>query len=183
MARVGLLTMSDGRDFVAPDLDAYCRQSEEPTIALLQAAGHEVVRAEAVVSSNELATREARRVADARPDLTIFNYPVWAFPHFSLLFASVRTHKKYAHHESRPLMLAHGREIVRTMPIHPPEGVELVLTEAIRSFLRLVGGAKCLSPFRIRAQCSQDTDCCKFAAMRNCNRVKRSHLRPGMERA
>src|SRR5437868_552054 len=60
MARVGLLTMSDGRDFVAPDLDAYCRQSEEPTIALLRAAGHEVVRADAVVSSNELATREAR---------------------------------------------------------------------------------------------------------------------------
>ena len=88
MARVGLLTMSDGRDFVAPDLDAYCRQSEEPTIALLQAAGHEVVRAEAVVSSNELATREARRVADARPDLTIFNYPVWAFPHFTMLAAA-----------------------------------------------------------------------------------------------
>jgi CrtC N-terminal lipocalin domain len=31
---------------------------------------------------------------------------------FSLLFASVRTQARYAHHESRPLMLAHGREIV-----------------------------------------------------------------------
>jgi L-fucose/D-arabinose isomerase len=88
MARVGLLTMSDGRDFVAPDLDTYCRRSEEPTIALLQAAGHEVVRADAVVSSNEIATREARRVADARPDVTIFNYPVWAFPHFTMLAAA-----------------------------------------------------------------------------------------------
>ena len=91
MARVGLLTMSDGRDFVAPDLDAYCRKSEEATIALLTAGGHEVVRAEAVVSSNEIATREARRVADARPDLTIFNYPVWAFPHFTMLAADATT--------------------------------------------------------------------------------------------
>src|SRR6266550_3308851 len=91
MARVGLLTMSDGRDFVAPDLDAYCRNSEEAIIALLNAKGHEVIRAEAVVSSNRLATSEARRVADARPDLTIFNYPVWAFPHFTLRAADSTT--------------------------------------------------------------------------------------------
>lgn len=87
MARIGLLTMSDGRDFVAPDLDGYCKNSEEAIIARLTAAGHEVVRAEAVVSGNDIATREARRVADARPDLTIFNYPVWAFPHFTMLAA------------------------------------------------------------------------------------------------
>jgi L-fucose isomerase len=31
-----------------------------------------------------MAVREARRLAAQRPDLTIFNYPVWAFPHFSV---------------------------------------------------------------------------------------------------
>jgi L-fucose isomerase len=87
MAVVGLLTMSDGRDYVAPDLDEYCRKSEEGLIAVLEQAGHSVVRAENVISTNRGATQDARRVADARPDLTIFNYPVWAFPHFTMLAA------------------------------------------------------------------------------------------------
>ena len=55
-----------------------------------EAAGHEVVRAGEVVWTNALATSEARRVADARPDLTIFNIPVWAFPHFTMLAAARR---------------------------------------------------------------------------------------------
>src|ERR671918_195751 len=52
-----------------------------------RAAWHEVVRADQVVWTNESATAEAQRVADRRPDLTIFNIPVWAFPHFSMLAA------------------------------------------------------------------------------------------------
>ena len=34
--------------------------------------------------TNELAVSEARRIADARPALTIINIPVWAFPHFTM---------------------------------------------------------------------------------------------------
>ena len=37
-----------------------------------------------VVWTNELAVAEARRLADAQPDLTIVNIPVWAFPHFTM---------------------------------------------------------------------------------------------------
>jgi L-fucose isomerase len=33
------------------------------------------------------AVRLGRELAAARPDLTLINYPVWAFPHFSMLFA------------------------------------------------------------------------------------------------
>ncbi len=49
---------------------------------------------------------------------------------FSLLFAAVRTQARYAHHESRPLMLAHGGEIVLSTgeveltegpPVHHPD--------------------------------------------------------------
>jgi L-fucose/D-arabinose isomerase len=87
MATVGLLTMSDGRDYIAPGLDEYCRRSEDALVAMLEAAEHKVVRADTVLTTNRLATTEARRVADARPDLTIFNYPVWAFPHFTMLAA------------------------------------------------------------------------------------------------
>ena len=87
MARVALITMSDGRDFVASDLAAFCRAAEDVIADMLRAAGHEVIRAGEPVSTNEAAGREARRVAAGHPDLTIFHYPVWAFPHFSMLAA------------------------------------------------------------------------------------------------
>lgn len=88
MARIGILTMSDGRGFVHRDVEGFCRKSEERLASALREAGHEVVRAREVVWTNRLAVSEARRVADARPDLTVFNIPVWAFPHFSLLAAA-----------------------------------------------------------------------------------------------
>jgi L-fucose/D-arabinose isomerase len=58
-----LLTMSDGRDFVARDLTGYCREAED-------------------------GTSSARRLGASQPELTIFHYPVWAFPHFTMLAAS-----------------------------------------------------------------------------------------------
>jgi L-fucose isomerase len=79
--------MSDGREGVHRDIEKFARGVEAEISASLEAAGHEVVRAREVVWTNRLAVAEARRVADARPDLTIFNIPVWAFPHFSMLAA------------------------------------------------------------------------------------------------
>jgi L-fucose isomerase len=87
MARVGLLTFSDGRDFVHRDLVSFIDEVEQNIVNTLQARGHEVIRGRETIWTNELATREARTLADARPDLTIFNIPVWAFPHFSMLAA------------------------------------------------------------------------------------------------
>jgi L-fucose isomerase len=88
MARIGLLTMSDGRDFVATDIDAFCRSAESALAGALREAGHEVFQANGPVTSNEIATSYARRLADQRPDLTIYHYPVWAFPHFTMLAAT-----------------------------------------------------------------------------------------------
>lgn len=87
MARVGLLTFSDGRDFVLRDIGSFTKDSEERLATALVGAGHHVVRAPDVVSSNELATAQARLVAAARPDVTVFSYPVWAFPNFTMLAA------------------------------------------------------------------------------------------------
>ncbi|MDQ3795838.1 MAG: L-fucose/L-arabinose isomerase family protein [Actinomycetota bacterium] len=89
MAKVGILTFSDGRHFVheGAGVEAFARDVEDDIVGALKTAGHEVVRAREVVWTNRLATAEARRVADERPDLTIFNIPVWAFPHFSMLAA------------------------------------------------------------------------------------------------
>src|SRR3981081_777700 len=88
MARVGLLTFSDGRDFVHADIKAFSLDVEGRIAEALEQAGHEVIRAAEPIWTNTMATTEARRVADARCDLTIFNYAVWAFPHFTMLAAA-----------------------------------------------------------------------------------------------
>ena len=87
MARVGILTMSDGREGVHRDIERFALGIEERIASALEESGHEVVRASGPVWTNVLATKEARRVADERPELTVFNCPVWAFPHFTMLAA------------------------------------------------------------------------------------------------
>jgi L-fucose/D-arabinose isomerase len=87
MATVGLLSVSDGRASVHGDVGAFAHGVEDRIATALESRGHRVVRADEVVWTNELAVREARRLADARPDLTIVNIAVWAFPHFSMLAA------------------------------------------------------------------------------------------------
>lgn len=79
--------MSDGREFVHRGVEKFARGVEGDVVGALKKAGHEVVQADEPIWTNRLATKEARRVADERPDLTIFNYPVWAFPHFTMLAA------------------------------------------------------------------------------------------------
>ena len=69
-------------------MGAFARDVEDDIVGALKAAGHEVVLSQEIVWTNRLAVKEARRVAAGRPDLTIFNIPVWAFPHFSMLAAN-----------------------------------------------------------------------------------------------
>jgi L-fucose isomerase len=69
---------------VARGLTGFQADVEDRIVAACSAFGAEVVRGEHPITSNEIAVTEARRVAAQRPDLTIFNYPVWAFPHFSV---------------------------------------------------------------------------------------------------
>ncbi|GAA2854754.1 L-fucose/L-arabinose isomerase family protein [Nonomuraea rubra] len=87
MARIGVLSISDGRDFVARDLVDHINAATTTLAEALRKEGHEVIVAPEIVWTNELATSQARRLADQRPDLTIFNYAVWAFPHFTMLAA------------------------------------------------------------------------------------------------
>ncbi len=79
--------MSDGRDFVERDVHDFATAAETAIAGRLEAEGHEVIRGDGPLWTSEVATTEGRRLADARPDLTIFHYPVWAFPHFSMLAA------------------------------------------------------------------------------------------------
>ncbi|WP_419995977.1 L-fucose/L-arabinose isomerase family protein [Streptomyces boninensis] len=87
MARIGLLSISDGRDYVQRDVREHVTRAGQELAGMLAEAGHEVIIAPEHVESNVLATSQARFLADQHVDLTIFHHSVWTFPHFTMLAA------------------------------------------------------------------------------------------------
>ncbi|MET8778521.1 L-fucose/L-arabinose isomerase family protein [Nocardia sp. NPDC004654] len=87
MARIGVISISDGRDYVHTGIADFIRTTEDRLVAALTEAGHEVVRGTDIISDNALAGSVARQVAASGVDLTVLHYAVWAFPHFSMLAA------------------------------------------------------------------------------------------------
>jgi L-fucose isomerase len=87
VARIGILSLSDGRDYVHRDVAGFIDEATARLASVLREAGHEVVTAPELVCSNVSARDQARGLADRRPDLTIFHYAVWTFPHFTMLAA------------------------------------------------------------------------------------------------
>lgn len=85
MTKVGVLTFSDGRPFVAAEVEPLNWQFQEQLQRRLESDGFTVVPGEAIISTNEQAVREARRLAAMECDCTIFNFAVWAFPHLPAL--------------------------------------------------------------------------------------------------
>lgn len=91
MARIGILSLSDGRDYVHGDVRDFIGDATATLAGALRAAGHDVVLAPEIVWTNQLATSQARWLADQRVDLTVFHYAVWTFPHFTMLAADATT--------------------------------------------------------------------------------------------
>jgi len=85
MATIGLLTFSDGRPFVAEQVDELNRRSQDRIRHRLEADGHRVIAGEKIICTNESAVREAKRLAANGCDCTIFNFAVWVFPHLAAL--------------------------------------------------------------------------------------------------
>ena len=85
MATVGILTFSDGRAFVAEQVEAMNRGFQDRLKHRLEADGHRVVAGEEIVWTNEGAVREAKRLRSLGCDCTIFNFAVWVFPHLPAL--------------------------------------------------------------------------------------------------
>jgi L-fucose isomerase len=88
MPRIAILSLSDGREFVSRDTAEFIRAIERELGGRLRDAGHDVVVADEIVTTSDLATTQARRLRAAEPDLAVLNYGVWAFPHFTLLAAA-----------------------------------------------------------------------------------------------
>ncbi|MGH2387022.1 MAG: L-fucose/L-arabinose isomerase family protein, partial [Chloroflexota bacterium] len=85
MSTVGILTFSDGRPFVAQQVEAINRGFQERLRQRLEADGHQAVCGEEIIWTNEGAVREAKRLAARGCDCTIFCFAVWAFPHLPAL--------------------------------------------------------------------------------------------------
>lgn len=89
MARIGVISISDGRDHVHARNADFIQSKQDALVQALRNAGHEVVVGDDLVSTNALATSVARKVAAADVDVTVLYYAVWAFPHFTMLASAV----------------------------------------------------------------------------------------------
>ncbi len=85
--KVGVLTFSDGRDFLQKPLVEVNDQFMQALKTLLEKVGYEVVAGREVIWTNQLAVEEGKHLRSQNVDMTIFNYAVWAFPQFTAMAA------------------------------------------------------------------------------------------------
>lgn len=91
MARIGVISISDGRDHVHARNTHFIQSKQDALVRALVSAGHEVVVGDDLVATNSAATSVARQVAATGVDVTVFYYAVWSFPHFTMLAADATT--------------------------------------------------------------------------------------------
>jgi L-fucose isomerase len=88
LRRLGLLSFSDGRERVHKDLEERIHQVASEIKSALERTGEiEVIPAEKIITSSELAKEEAQKMACKGIDGTLFNLSVFAFPNFPVIAA------------------------------------------------------------------------------------------------
>nr|WP_274967324.1 L-fucose/L-arabinose isomerase family protein [Pseudothermotoga lettingae] len=84
--KVGLMTFSDGREYVHKDLININKAFEQKLVEALESTGEiQVIRSNKIVNKPSVAREEAVFLNNSGAQMTIFNYAVWAFPHFSVI--------------------------------------------------------------------------------------------------
>lgn len=91
-AKVGILTFSDGRPHMHASLLPITRGFQERLGARLEEAGWDVVAGREIVWTTDLAQQEARYLAARGVEAVVFNYGIWAFPHFSAIASEFVPH-------------------------------------------------------------------------------------------
>jgi L-fucose isomerase len=82
--KVGVLTLSDGREYIHNELLPINRAYQERLVKALESTGElDVVAGCEIISNQQVAQNEGRRLAREGCDLTILNYAIWCFPHLS----------------------------------------------------------------------------------------------------
>jgi L-fucose/D-arabinose isomerase len=86
--RIGLLTVSDGRQRVYESLEPVIKEYNDSLARVLEETGEvEVVQGTAPIASPEAARREAKRLVEMGVSATIFHQPIFGFPHFAAIVA------------------------------------------------------------------------------------------------
>lgn len=84
--KVGLLTFSDGREYIHNDLLPVNRRYQDELKQALESTGDiEVIDGREIIGSNVTAKAEAIRLKEVGAELTIFNYAIWCYPHFTAI--------------------------------------------------------------------------------------------------
>jgi len=82
--KVGILTFSDGRDYIHQELLDTNQCYQASLVAALRATGRvDVVEGREVIWNQRVAQHEGRWLAEAGCDLTICNYAIWCYPHLT----------------------------------------------------------------------------------------------------
>lgn len=88
--RVGLLTFSDGREYLHRQHLETNRGYQRRVKERIEATGEaEVIDGREVVWTNETARQEAARLQQADVDMVIFNYAIWCYPNLSAIASSL----------------------------------------------------------------------------------------------
>ena len=82
--KVGLLTMSDGREYLHQDYIQLNMDYQRDIKEALESTGlFQVTAGDVPIHSNEEAKREAMKLQKAGVEATIFNYTIWCYPQFT----------------------------------------------------------------------------------------------------
>jgi L-fucose isomerase len=91
MIKVGIISVSDGRQRVHEGLAPYIDECAARLRAVLAAGGEvEIIESGAIIQDNETAKSVGLSMAAEHPDAVIINVPVFAFPNFSLIAVSLQ---------------------------------------------------------------------------------------------
>ena len=86
--KVGILTFSDGRDFVNKEVYPIALEFQKTLEQALRNSGEvEPIVGTEIVWTSDLARQEAQRLSAVGCEVTIFNFAVWSFPHFPTIAA------------------------------------------------------------------------------------------------
>ena len=82
--KIGILTMSDGREYLHEEYEEMNLRYQRDIAAALEATGDfEVVQGQCAIHTNAEARAEGQRLRDANVEATIFNFAIWCYPQFT----------------------------------------------------------------------------------------------------
>lgn len=81
---VGILTMSDGREYLHQEYEELNFQKQREIAEALESTGDfEVYLGRRIIHTNTEAKKEAQYIAQKGAEVTIFNYTIWCYPQFT----------------------------------------------------------------------------------------------------